>query len=172
MNYLIEALKGSVMGIANIVPGVSGGTMAIIVGIYDKIINAISEVVKHPIKVIKDIWIYIVGIAVGLLIGIVAVSFLLEKAELPTTFLFIGLIVGSIPFMSKRIDEAKIKAKDIVLFIFMILVVVALPFLSLLGFSTDSTNFILLFLVGMIAAGTMIIPGISGSMVLMTLRFL
>ncbi len=171
MKLIIEMLKGSLMGIANIIPGLSGGTLAVVMNIYDKLIDAITDVVKHPIKVIKSIWIYIVGIVVGLVAGMFGISYLLETFEVPTTALFIGLIVGAIPLMFKEVDKKKITKTNIIVAVLMGALVISLPYLSLLGSSASASNPIIYFFLGTIAAATMVIPGVSGSMVLMTLGY-
>lgn len=147
------------------------GTLAVVVGIYDKLIGAISSFFTNPIKTIKEIWIYLVGVALGLLIGIFGISFLLERFELETSALFVGLIVGAIPLIFNQADKSNVKTKNIIILILTILLVAPLPFLSTLGLNSSSDNPVAYFFIGTISAATMVVPGISGSMVLMTLGY-
>ena len=102
MNKLFDILKGFVIGIANVIPGFSGGTMAVILKIYDRLIEGLSDVLKHPLKVIKDLWAIVLGLALGIVFAIFAVVTLLNKFPLPTTLFFVGLIIGSIPSIFKE----------------------------------------------------------------------
>ncbi len=173
MNKIIEVLKGAVMGVANVIPGLSGGTIAVAIGIYEKIINAIAELLKHPIKVIKEIWHILLGILLGIVFSVLGVSYMLENYEVPSTMLFVGFILGSLPLIIKQVENKKIEDRDIIAFVVMLGIVILLPLLSMLGMKVGSSsmNPVLLLIVGFIAAATMIVPGISGSMVLMTLGY-
>lgn len=173
MNKIIEVFKGAIMGIANVIPGLSGGTIAVAMGIYEKLINALSDVVKHPIKAIKECWLIILGIVIGIIFSVVGISYLLEHQEVPSTMLFVGFILGSIPIVIKEVENKKVTKTNIIAFIIMMFIVMLMPLLSIFGISAGSgvMNPILLLLVGMIAAATMIIPGVSGSMVLMTIGY-
>lgn len=171
LKFLIDLIKGSLIGIANIVPGLSGGTLAVVMGIYDKLINSIGDAFKKPISVLKELWIYILGIGFGLIIGIFGISYLIENFEIQTSSLFVGLIIGAIPLISKQINLKTIHSKDKLIFCLMFLLVATLPFLSILGITAGSNNPIIFFLIGVISAATMVIPGISGSMVLMAIGY-
>ena len=74
MDFLSRLLKGLIVGVANIIPGVSGGTMAVVIGIYDKLIGAVSDLRKD----FKNSVIYLFPIGVGALLGIVLFSHLIE----------------------------------------------------------------------------------------------
>ena len=124
---------------------------------------------KNPIKAIKSVWLYLIGIGLGIVFSAFVITFMLDKYTLQTTFLFIGLILGGVPMLYSKLDK-KITKSSLVTFIITFLIVGIIPFLGTSG-NVSSFNFINLFMVGMIAAGTMIIPGVSGSMVLMTLGY-
>ena len=102
MIYLKYLISGAIIGVANIIPGVSGGTMAVILNIYDQLIASFSKFRKHWKQSLK----LLIPIAIGAAAGIVAFSwlikFLLEKFPLATTYFFIGLILGSIPMIFRR----------------------------------------------------------------------
>lgn len=171
LKVIKEFFQGIAIGIANVIPGFSGGTMAIIFNVYERIINAFSDVVKHPIKVIKDVWAIALGLVVGVVIAIVGVVKLLEVATIPTIMLFVGLIIGSIPFIYLSIKEyGKPKYFDYIGLIIAIAFLVVLPLVQ--GNVIESITFdfwlvVIVFIMGIIAAATMIIPGVSGSLVLM-----
>ena len=89
--------KGMLIGIANIIPGVSGGTMAVSMGIYDQLIRCIS----HPFKDLKNNLLFLFPIALGMGMAIIAsafgIDYLFETFPLQTNLLFSGLILGSLP---------------------------------------------------------------------------
>lgn len=169
--FIKEFFQGVAIGIANVIPGFSGGTMAIIFNVYERIINAFSDISKHPIKVIKDVWAIAIGLVVGIVAAIIGVVKLLEIATIPTVMLFIGLIIGSIPFIYLSVKEyKKPKYYDFLGMFIAIAILVILPFIQ--GNTIESVKFdfwlvLIVFIMGIIAAATMIIPGVSGSLVLM-----
>jgi putative membrane protein len=169
-------IKGIMIGIANIIPGVSGGTMAVSMGIYDKLIHCITHLFSEFKKSLK----FLVPIFLGAGIGLVGLSFVIEfmfaKAPLPTNLLFIGLIVGGLPAMWKRVKGNKVKVPHILGFVVFFALVVGMALLGE-GGGTEAViepgigSAIALFLVGVLAAATMIIPGVSGSMVLLLIGY-
>mgnify|MGYP003299236379 CR=1 FL=1 len=106
MKFLVELIKGMFVGIANVIPGVSGGTMAVSFGIYDKIISSVTNLFKDFKKSVKTLF----PIAVGVVIGVVAftfiIPFLLETQPFCTAAAFTGLIVGGIPMIVKSLKES------------------------------------------------------------------
>lgn len=182
MNSLILVLKGFIMGIANIIPGVSGGTLALTLGIYEKFIDAIS----HFFKNIKENLKFLLPIAIGMGLSLVTmsnvVSYLFDKLPIPTTLFFMGLVIGGIPLITSKVSGKKDSNKTsnyVIAFITFALVLVLAFSKELFGSGLGDVNlesvsvsgYLLLFLVGMVAAGTMIVPGISGSLVLMLLGY-
>lgn len=176
MKRLMDILRGVLIGAANVIPGVSGGTMMVSMGIYDKIIGSITHVTKQWKKSIMILLPYLIGMG----IGIVGSAFTIEKAferfPLPTALLFIGLIFGGIPMLFRHVKGSKTNAVHILLFVAFFALVVGLQILgNQMGLERSLTpsvvNFIIAFLIGTIAAATMIIPGVSGSMVMMILGY-
>ena len=161
---------GFFIGLANIIPGVSGGTMAVIFGIYDKLINGILSLFKSPIKTLRDLFPILLGLLIGIIFGVFVIDFGYQKAPLLTTLIFIGLIMGGVNSIYQ-----KIKSKDykhILVFGLSFVLMVLLPLLnSNLTVHTGFIYYVMLLLVGFIAAGTMIAPGISGSLVLLLLGY-
>lgn len=182
MNFLFDIIKGMLIGVANIIPGVSGGTMMVSMGVYEKIIGVVNNLFKD----IKKSIITLLPLGIGMLLGVAVFSFIipwcLEVYPLPTCLCFIGLILGGIPAILKPAKESlhkegkSISIPHIVAFVFFFALAVGMALMN--ETETSSANFdlnlgfmILIFIVGMVAAATMVIPGVSGSLVLMILGF-
>jgi len=176
MDFIKNILKGMVIGMANIIPGVSGGTMAVSMGIYDKLIHCIT----HLFKEFKKSIIFLIPIFIGAGIAIGGLSFLIpvlfENFPLPTNLFFMGLVMGGIPIVGKKIKGNKFKPGYAIAFLaFFALVVWMAVAGENEGVSADLSfsllNVIILILIGIIASATMIIPGVSGSMILLLLGY-
>ena len=179
---LMLIIKGFIMGIANIIPGVSGGTLAIILGIYEKFIGALSNIFSNFKENLKFLLLVFIGMGLSLVTMSNVITYSYENFPIPTTMFFMGLVIGGIPLLYKKVkgkkEKKEISSWIIFALTFMFVVIMALSdkiFAGTFGtvdFSNMSLgNYILLFLVGAIAAATMIIPGVSGSLVLMLLGY-
>lgn len=171
---LIYIIKGFFFGIANIIPGVSGGTLALTMGIYEDLIGSISNFFKDPKKSIKFLLPIGIGAVLSILLMSKVISYSLDKFPVPTTLFFIGLIIGGIPLLTKKVKNEKVKPLNICLFLLTFGIIMLMTFSNAGGTNIDLSNLglfgmIHLFVIGMIAAGTMVIPGVSGSFVLMLL---
>ena len=172
---LTLVIKGFLIGVANIIPGVSGGTLAITLGIYEKLIETISHFFKNLKENIK----FIIPIGIGAVLSILllssVISFCLDKYTLATILFFIGLILGGIPLLNKKIKGHYKNVSNIIIFLLSLVFVISLSILkggNVVSFENmNIINYIMLFLVGVVAAATMIIPGVSGSFVLMLLGY-
>ena len=176
MNLIKDFFKGILIGIANIIPGVSGGTMAVSMGVYDQLISAITGIVKNFKRSMRILLPILIGAVAGIGGLSFVIKYLLENYPLQTSTLFIGLILGGLPVLFSHVKGAKIGVPHVILFIIFFAVVVAMAiFNGSTDTATDITvNFgtvIQLFLVGIVASATMIIPGVSGSLVMMILGF-
>lgn len=172
MKKVIEILKGLVVGIANIIPGVSGGTLAIVMGIYNDLIDAVDNFFKTPIKVLKKMWPIILGVVIGIGSSIIGISALLEKSPIITTMLFVGFMVGVIPLIIKDVDGKKVEKKDIISFGIFFILIVMIPFLPInMSSSANLNNFFINLIVGGIIAFSIVVPGVSGSMLLMAMGY-
>lgn len=169
-------LKGMVIGLANILPGVSGGTMAVSMGIYDKLIHCVT----HLFKEFKKSLLFLLPIGIGMVIAIIGsvfgIEYLFNTFPVQASFLFIGLILGGLPAIWKKVKGHSIKAGHIIIAILFFAGIVVLGILGEgEGKAADLTlstwNVIKLFVVGVIASATMVIPGVSGSMVLLLLGY-
>ena len=175
MDFLSRIVKGLVVGVANIIPGVSGGTMAVVMGIYDKLIGAVSDLRKD----FKNSVLYLLPIGIGAVLGIVLFShlieFLLRDFTMPTNIFFLGLILGSIPMIYHRAVREKFKRSVASVFISFAIMMV----MTLLQNVSDEGKYLIttltvgsavrLLLSAAVAAACMIMPGISGSMVMVLL---
>lgn len=176
MNWIRDILKGAVIGIANIIPGVSGGTMAVAMGIYDKLITSVT----HIFKEFKKSILFLLPVGIGMLLGIVGLSMLIEwmlgVIPIQTNLLFIGLILGGIPAVWSRVKGVSIRPQHIIgCLAFFALVVVLAALDGTEGGKADLSfglvNCIKMFGAGIVAAATMVIPGVSGSMMLMLMGY-
>ncbi|PKK86108.1 MAG: DUF368 domain-containing protein [Tenericutes bacterium HGW-Tenericutes-8] len=172
MNKVFEIIKGMFIGLANIIPGVSGGTMAVIFKIYDRLITAIADIYKTPIKSIKSLIFIFIGMALGIVIGVFGISYGYEKVPFITVFIFVGLILGGLSPIYKMVDKTFYKLPNIIGFVAAFILVVGLPLLKTSGsIQSGFIYYVMLFIVGMITAITMIAPGVSGSMVLLIIGY-
>ena len=181
LQWFLDILRGAVIGVSNIIPGVSGGTMAVSMGIYDRVIYAVNNLFKQFKKNFKDLLPIIIGVLVGLFAFAALIGTLLgTKSEeipitrLPTNFAFIGLILGGLPAIYKRVNMKSAGIPGILLFLVFLALVVALPLLNPPEARTvdHSIGTILLMIpLGAIASSTMVIPGVSGSMIMMLLGY-
>lgn len=175
--YLNQILRGVVIGVANIIPGVSGGTMMVSMGVYDTLIHSITHLFREFWKSVKALLPYAVGMLAGILVFASLISWGLEHYELPTNALFIGLILGGLSPLLKKIDRKKIGAAAVIVFAVLFALIIWLGLQnrdSLQNADTIDMNagqMIVMVGLGMISSGTMIIPGVSGSLVLMLLGY-
>ena len=182
MKNIMLVIKGFVMGIANIIPGVSGGTLALTLGIYEDFIGAISHFFSRLKENIKFLLPIFIGMGLSILTMSNVISTCFDKFPIPTTLFFMGLVIGGIPMLVSKVKDSKekkqISSYVIALITFSIVMLMAFAdqiFGSGIGeVSFQNMNilsYILLFVVGVIAAATMVIPGVSGSLVLMLLGY-
>ena len=214
MKFLEHIIIGIIIGISNIVPGVSAGTMFVILGIFKKLIDQVGLCLDEVKTMVKDITkfkeknggiravgimfknifmsqkTFLIPIAIGMIFAIYFVaklfSILNPEQILYRNYIFLGLILGGIPALFKELkkgtDITNIKKRKISIYIFMIIgfaMMFALYLLKVNGIGLRKVGYeelsiamaIPLFLVGAIAAASMVIPGISGSMVVLILGY-
>ena len=172
-------LNGLAFGITETIPGVSGGTIAIILGFYYELIETVNHFTEDYRKYSRFLIPLIIGIAAGILLFSSIINYLLANFSFPTMSFFIGLIAGIIPHIFSKVKERgqRLKPKEILLILvpFIILLVIS----GLKGVSVanpaeainniDIPYMIFIFFAGIIAAAALVIPGISGSFVLLLL---
>ncbi len=166
------------MGVAEIIPGVSGGTIAFITGIYEELINTVKSFNFSLLKTFKQggigaFWkaingnfllLLVSGMFIGIVVGIFAIGFLLEHYQAPLWAFFFGLIISSAIYIGRQIDRWSPGNVGLIL----LGLVVAFG-VTLLSPAEGSTNYLLVFFSGMIAISALILPGISGSFILLLL---
>ena len=169
---IILVIKGIIIGIGKIMPGVSGGMLAISLNVYDKSIEAISNFFKD----IKSNLSFLSKLGLGIIIAIILFSKLINYAltyyYLSTMLLFIGLIIGGIPSILKEIKN-DIRIKNINLMLIPMIIILGMGiFNNYLELNqVSNSNFITLFILGIIEAISMIIPGISGTAIFMMIGY-
>lgn len=176
--FFILLLKGFIIGIAFIIPGVSGGTLAIYLGVYQGILDSIDNLFKQFKKSVLFLLPILIGVALSVVLLAKLVSLMLDWNSFIVLFFFIGLIIGGIKFVYKRAETKKLDSSLIISFLisFGLLILIIIldktssnPGISYFDFSF--WTYLLLFALGGIASITMIVPGISGSAVLLVLGF-
>ena len=179
MKFILYAVYGCIIGVANIIPGVSGGTMAVILNVYDKLIDSVIGIKKH----IKESLTFLIPVIIGGGLGIFGfaklLKYLIANFPMPTFFFFIGLILGTVPMIFKKVLTSKDGTKKfniytIIPFTVFFGIMIALSFFNTENASStqiqlDLINWIYIFFGSALAAMCMIIPGVSGSMILMIL---
>ena len=179
MKFILYAVYGCIIGVANIIPGVSGGTMAVILNVYDKLIDSVIGIKKH----VKESLTFLIPVIIGGGLGIFGfaklLKYLIANFPMPTFFFFIGLILGTVPMIFKKLLTSKDGIKKfniytVIPFIVFFGIMIALSFFdpqnsSAAQMQIDFVSWIYLFFGSALAAMCMIIPGVSGSMILMIL---
>lgn len=181
MKVLKTILTGGIIGLANIIPGVSGGTLAVIMGVYDRLIGLTK---KGALK--KDwrfLLLLLIGMAASILLCSKVFAFLFENFQIAPSLVFFGMILGSLPMIFKlslsycpeEKGKKKLPAASIAAFVLSFAVMIGLTVLDLLGVSMEIsaepsfTLAVLLFFGGILAAVSMVLPGISGSLMMVVI---
>ncbi len=177
-NYILIALKGYAMGMANVIPGVSGGTIALIAGIFERLINAIKSFNIKAIKLLFSFKFkefvqhtdlkFLISLFIGVLLAIFTLAklleYLFEYYSIYVWAYFFGLILASIYFVGKTITKLNIS----VIVVFLLGTAIALS-ISFMKPAVQNENLFYIFICGVLGISSMILPGISGSFVLILL---
>lgn len=171
--------NGIAIGIVEIIPGVSAGTIAILLGFYDKLIKSINHFTEDYKKHLKFFIPLGFGVIAGLLMFSSLITYLLTNYSFPTMTFFMGLIVGLIPIIYCKVikpdERLKISEAFLVIVPIIILAIIANLRTGIVINPTEMINnispamMIFILIAGMLAAAALIIPGISGSFVLLIL---
>ena len=185
--YLSYFIKGMAIGIANAIPGVSGGTIAFVLGIYEKLTSSISSLPMDLIKLrwkdvaesLKVLIPVFLGAIISIFLFLNIINFSFANYPIPTKIFFVGLVLGSFPFVTKTVEKYDLKvffAFFLGAFIMSIFVYfdINTPEINKTVGESVSSDFsviygIKLFFCGIAAAVAMVIPGISGSLLLLIL---
>ncbi|WP_195986391.1 DUF368 domain-containing protein [Clostridium sp. D53t1_180928_C8] len=173
MKSLLIFLKGLVIGISMLVPGVSGGTMAIIFGIYDDLIHAVSRFFDDWKRNFKLLFYLALGGIFGVLLFSKIIESLLNRSPIIMGFLFIGIVCGGLPTLYIKAKEKNSKKSDIIYLIIGLIIAIALSrdpeALSVMASAGDVKGIFLLFIAGIVISIALILPGISTSFMLLML---
>lgn len=174
MQKIVDFIFGMVIGVANIIPGVSGGTMMVMLNLYDRIIEAVANWRKDFKGAVIFLTPVLLGAAAGVLLFSKLIEYCLAYFPIATNLFFMGLILGSIPMIAKNAVSKGFNKSAFIPFLVTFAFMFALNFLS-----PDKTGaaitvlttpvFIRLLLLTAVAAVAMIIPGLSGSFVMILL---
>jgi putative membrane protein len=179
IQYLIISLKGMAMGAADVVPGVSGGTIAFISGIYEELLTSISSVNIKTLKLLKTDGIkaawkaingnFLLALVIGIFISIISlakiISWLLENKPIMVWAFFFGLVLASILYVGKQIHKWNV----IAIFCLIMGAGIAFYITTLEPLISENSSPMFLFLAGALAICAMILPGISGAFILVLL---
>lgn len=173
LHFLRNLVNGVVIGIAEIIPGVSGGTLAVLLNIYDQLIGSISHLKKEFKKSIRFLIPVVLGMGLGIFAFSHLIKFLLANYPMAVNFLFMGLIIGIVPMLFNRSTSGGIKPVSVVCCLITLAVMAVLAVVSAsqgeasqVVTSLDFPGMLKFAGVGMLAAVCMILPGISGSMMM------
>ncbi|MCQ4635390.1 DUF368 domain-containing protein [Anaerovorax odorimutans] len=180
MSFITRVLYGVLIGVASIAPGLSGGTIAIALGFYEHLINAIADLLKH----FRKNFLYLLPYGIGGLASVaclsVAINYLFIHYPLPTNTLFIGFIIGTLPFIWAKLKshqgEKGLRFSHVLTAGFFFLIVLIPVFAKGAGsgsasLSAGPLSMMILVGIGMIAATTLVVPGLSGTMILTSLGY-
>ena len=170
------ALKGMAMGIAEVIPGVSGGTIAFITGIYERLINAIKSVDGTFFKLLfsgkfKEMWEHIdgwfltflvAGMAAGIITGVFGVTHLMDNYPEELWGFFFGLILASAIYIGKQVPSWSMDK-----FVLLAVGGILAYLITIIAPAEGTTNLLYVFFSGVIAISALILPGISGSFILL-----
>ena len=177
-DYLLIVLKGIGMGAADVVPGVSGGTIAFITGIYEELIRSIKSINLSSLKLLlkgelSGFWEaingwFLVSVAAGIGISVLSLAkglkFLLDHHPILVWSFFFGLIIASAVYVARDI-----KKWSFTTILSVLIGIVIAYFITIVTPASANTNYSFVFLSGAIAICAMILPGISGSFILVLL---
>ncbi|CZT55534.1 hypothetical protein BN3661_00614 [Eubacteriaceae bacterium CHKCI005] len=172
MKTIQNIAKGFLIGIGSIAPGVSGGSIAVIFGIYDKLTDAVAHFYRNFKEKIKFLWPLIVGGALGVLLFSNVIQYLFENYNTQIRCLFIGLMIGTFPAVVRQANDRGFRKSYLIWAGVAFIVTAVLAILNQINpVSSGPMNesFIMLFLSGAIIGFGTIIPGISASFILMAL---
>ena len=163
-------LKGIIVGIGGIAPGLSGSVLLVILGLYQKTINAIGNIFKNFKENVKFLFPLVLGFGIGVIIFSKIVDFLLGNFEMYTRFTFLGLVLGTIPLFYKEIKKEGFNKKY-----YIVMAVAAIAGICLFSFNKNlfpvitDPNLFQSVILGVAVAGSSIVPGVDSAVILSSL---
>jgi putative membrane protein len=175
MRFLIKLLKGALIGISVVIPGVGGGSMAMSMGIYDQLIDFVTDR-KNSFKHGRVLFPYILGMVIGVAAFSYFIELMFQSYPLQTACAFAGMILGALPMLLQRVKGQRFGLSHALLLLGMAVLMVLLSIESrsagtVFTLAPDMPHALLAFGLGFVAAATMVIPGFSGSMLLILLGY-
>lgn len=169
-------IKGMIIGFASVLPGISGGTLAISMGIYDKLIYCINHVFTEFRKTIVFMFPIAVGVGIAFVSSVFGLEYLYEKYPVPINILFCILMLSGVPNIYKNVKNSVVRKSHILCAFCMFAFTLTIPMLNgregdAVHLSISVWGFAVLLLIGILSSATLIIPGISGSVLLMLLGY-
>ncbi len=162
-SIIILFIKGILIGGSMMVPGVSGGSMAIVFGIYSKLINSVADFFKNKLKSIIILSVFGLGGILGIIILSNPLSYLIANFPFVTAYFFFGACIGGIPYIIKK-SEITFKIKD---YAPMILAALLVLFISLIPNFSFNYSFFSFIIAGFLGSIALVLPGISLSFMLL-----
>lgn len=170
MNFLVNCIKGIVIGAGAILPGISSGVLCVILGIYEKLLDSVLNFFKN----IKNNFKYLAPIVIGAFLGILIFSnflnYLLIEFPIQTKSIFIGLILGCIPSLVKQCNSKSTIKKNYILYAiatFIIGIVIVMLEKNINFVATSDFSFGYLFVSGFVMSVGIVVPGVSNTIILM-----
>ncbi len=172
--FLADVLAGFGMGVAFIIPGFSGGSVAAILGIYEKLIGAIADIFRDFKRSVLTLAPIFIGLVLGAVSLLYPLGWALSKFPLPTVSLFVGLALGGLSSVTGKITSSP-SVGNFYAFALPFILAHALSFMPTGAdvdlFSLNIGGYLILLLIGVVASAALVVPGISGSMILLILGF-
>lgn len=170
LNFIFDIIRGIAIGIAFIIPGFSGGSVAAILGIYERLVNAIADVFKSFKKSAMTLLPIGIGMAAGILSLLFPLKWALSAYPIPTVCIFVGLALGGLPSITDKLG-GKFKLTNVPAFLIPLALAFGLSFIPVSSdvdlFNLNFGGYLLLFMIGVIGSAALVVPGISGSMLLL-----
>ena len=169
--FFLDIIRGMAIGVAFIIPGFSGGSIAAILGIYEKLIGAIAGIFKEFKKSIFTLLPIGIGMVAGIIALLLPLSWALKEFPIPTVCIFVGLAIGGLPSVTDK-TYGKVDYKNILALAIPLILAAGLSFLPVnpdvnllsgMGFF----EYLILFVIGTVGSAALVVPGISGSMLLL-----
>ena len=171
-NNFMTFIKGFIIGLGIIFP-VSASVLAIVMGLYEKILGVVNNFKNSLKKDLKFIVFLSLGVVVSCIVSCLLLKYTLDSFPVATLLFFIGLIIGGLPVVFKKTNK-EYKASNILLTLLGASLLVLISFISGSGnavINADFAGLLRLFIVGFIGAGSMMVPGVSGSVMLIILGY-
>lgn len=172
MSNLYKLFSGVIIGVGVILPGVSGSVLAILLGIYDKVIYLLNDSKKRLLDKLKYLYPILIGLIIGIMLFGNILLILIQNYEVEVKYLFMGLILGGVPILKQEIEKkenSKINYKYLIITFIISLLLFIIPNFNIINNIKNSDSFFKMLIAGFLYIAGKIIPGISSSFFLMIL---